>query len=110
MRRNSGTPKGSAEKGRQVFDAQKPVQLLPEIPTLVGPTVMQNAMGATKSELAALTKEGLRMPRTNVAEVKSHGGSWMGRSLLQNSQKWLFRSRKMPPIGKPYSLPGTGRT
>lgn len=58
-------------QSRRVFDAQTHAALLKEIPTLVGPAAMRNAMGATKRELAALTEEGLLVPRTRAAKVKS---------------------------------------
>jgi hypothetical protein len=51
---------------RQVFDAQKHAGLLAEIPTLVGPIAMREAMGATLKELIALEKEGVLVPRTRV--------------------------------------------
>ena len=41
------------------------------IPGLVGPRAMCTAMGATKTELAALEEEGLLIPRTRVAKVKN---------------------------------------
>jgi hypothetical protein len=56
---------------RQVFVAGPYAELLAEIPTLVSPGVMREAMGATKSELKALEEEGLLIPRTRVARVKS---------------------------------------
>lgn len=58
-------------QSRRVFDAQTHAALLQEIPTLVGPAAMRKAMGATKRELAALTEEGLLVPRTRAAKVKS---------------------------------------
>jgi len=56
---------------RQVFEARPYAELLAEIPTLVGPRAMREAMGATKTELAALEEEGLLIPRTRVAKVKN---------------------------------------
>jgi hypothetical protein len=56
---------------RQVFEARPYAELLAEIPTLVSPGVMREAMGATKSELKALEEEGLLIPRTRVARIKN---------------------------------------
>jgi hypothetical protein len=56
---------------RRVFEARPYSELLAEIPTLVGPKEMREAMGATKTELAALEEEGLLTPRTRVAKVKN---------------------------------------
>jgi hypothetical protein len=56
---------------RQVFEARPYAELLAEIPTLVGPRAMREAMGATKTELAALEEEGLLIPRTRVARIKN---------------------------------------
>lgn len=55
---------------RRVFDAQKYAKLLAEIPTLVGPKAMREAMGATLRELVALEDENLLIPRTRIAKVK----------------------------------------
>ena len=58
-------------QSRRVFDAKTHGTLLAEIPTLVGPTAMRKAMGATRFELAALKEEGLLVPRTGVEKVKN---------------------------------------
>ena len=55
----------------EVFEARPYAELLAEIPTLVGPEAMREAMGATKTELAALEEEGLLIPRTRVAKIKN---------------------------------------
>lgn len=55
---------------RLIFDAEQHKALIAEIPTLVGPIAMQNALGATKWELIALEKEGLLAPRTRIPSVK----------------------------------------
>jgi hypothetical protein len=62
---------GDRPSSREVFEARPYAELLAEIPTLVGPRAMCTAMGATKTELAALEEEGLLIPRTRVAKVKS---------------------------------------
>jgi hypothetical protein len=56
---------------RRVFDAQTYAGLLAEIPTLVGPIAMREAMGATRQELVALEEEGILIPRTRVPKVKN---------------------------------------
>ena len=56
---------------RRVFDARAHAVLLSEIPTLVGPIAMREAIGATKAELEAFEMEGLLVPRTRVAKVKN---------------------------------------
>jgi hypothetical protein len=56
---------------RRVFQARPFAELLAEIPTLVGPRAMREAMGATKTELAALEEEGLLIPRTAVTKIKN---------------------------------------
>jgi hypothetical protein len=56
---------------RRVFDAQTHAALLTEIPNLVGPKAMRQAMGATVRELKALESEKVLIPRTRVAKVKS---------------------------------------
>jgi hypothetical protein len=56
---------------RRVFDAQTYAGLLAEIPTLVGPIAMREAMGATRQELVALEEEGILNPRTRVPKVKN---------------------------------------
>ncbi|NEX48674.1 TniQ family protein [Pseudotabrizicola algicola] len=56
---------------RLIFDAEQNKALLAEIPTLVGPIAMQDAMGATKMELIALEEEGLLAPRTRIPSVKN---------------------------------------
>ena len=56
---------------RRVFDARAHSALLAEIPTLVGPIAMREAMGATRQELVALEEEGILVPRTRVSKVKN---------------------------------------
>ena len=56
---------------RRVFDARAHSGLLAEIPTLVGPIAMREAIGATRQELVALEEEGILVPRTRVAKVKN---------------------------------------
>ena len=58
-------------QSRRIFDAQAHASLLTEIPTLVGPIAMREAMGATKRELVALEEEGILIPRTRITKVKN---------------------------------------
>ena len=58
-------------RARRTFDARSFAGLLAEIPTLVGPIAMRQAMGATRQELVALEEEGVLAPRTSVAKVKN---------------------------------------
>lgn len=58
-------------ESRRLFDAQANAELLAEIPTLVGPIAMRQAMGATKMELIALAESGILRPRTRVEKVKN---------------------------------------
>ncbi len=58
-------------ESRRLFDAQANAELLAEIPTLVGPIAMRNAMGATKMELIALAESEVLRPRTRVEKVKN---------------------------------------
>lgn len=58
-------------RSRRLFNAKTFAGLLAEIPTLVGQTEMLNAMGATRTELSSLKKEGLLIPRIQVEKVKN---------------------------------------
>jgi hypothetical protein len=69
---------------RRIFEARPRAELLAEIPTLVGPKAMREAMGATKTELAALEEEGLLTPRTRVAKVKNPWRISDGLALIAN--------------------------
>lgn len=57
--------------GRKTFDAVRFADLLKELPTLVGPIEMQNAMGATKIGLVALESDGILSPRTRLTGIRS---------------------------------------
>jgi hypothetical protein len=56
---------------RRLFAARPYAELLAEIPTLVGAGAMRAAIGATKSELAALEAEGLLIPRTRDPKIRN---------------------------------------
>jgi hypothetical protein len=56
---------------RRLFDPRAHADLLAEIPTLVGAIALRKAMGATKHELEALEADGVLVPRTRLAKIKS---------------------------------------
>lgn len=56
---------------RKTFDARRFGPLIVEIPHLVGPGRMQQAMGASEAELEALARDGILHPRTRIPSVKS---------------------------------------
>lgn len=64
-------PDDGRPTARKAFDAVTHVGLLDEIPTLVGPIGMQQAMGATKAQLVSLAKDGVLIPRINNPKIKS---------------------------------------
>jgi hypothetical protein len=56
---------------RKTFDANKYASLLAEVPDLVGPIEMSKAMGATLKQLKRLAEDGVLVPRTEIATIKS---------------------------------------
>lgn len=56
---------------RKTFDATKYAKLIAEIPNLVGPIAMREAMGATHKQFVSLAKAKLLTPVTNISTVKS---------------------------------------
>jgi len=58
-------------ESRKLFDAESHADLLAEVPTLVGPIAMRQAIGATKMELIALEEADVLRPRTRVKKVKN---------------------------------------
>ena len=65
------SPDDDRPPNRKLFDAQGYADLLAEIPTLVGPIAMREAMGATRQELVALVDARVLVPRTQVDKVKN---------------------------------------
>ena len=65
------SPDDDRPPNRKLFDAQANADLLAEIPTLVGPIAMREAVGATRQELVALAEAGVLVPRTQVAKAKN---------------------------------------
>lgn len=64
-------PNDPRPNSRKTFDARANAALLAEIPLLVGPTAMCEAMGATKTELAALTEDGVIVARARDPRIKN---------------------------------------
>ncbi|MBL3587075.1 TniQ family protein [Rhodovulum sulfidophilum] len=65
------SPDDARAESRKTFDAKAWQSLLDEIPALVGPIAMRKAMGATLAELKSLEADGVLVPRTRVATIKS---------------------------------------
>ena len=72
---------------RKTFDAVIYADLLAEIPTLIGPIGMQQAMGATKAQLASLAKDGVLVPRISNSKIKSPWRASDGIALVAELQK-----------------------
>lgn len=66
----------------KTFDAVRYRALLEEIPTLIGPIAMREAIGATKQELITLEEDGVLAPRTKVATIKSRWRAAEGLALI----------------------------
>jgi hypothetical protein len=64
-------PDDARHASRKKFDARRFGPLIAEIPHLVGPGRMQQAMGASEAELEALARDGILQPRTRIPLVKS---------------------------------------
>ncbi len=71
---------------RRLFDARANAALLAELPTLVGPIAMREAMGATRQELVALEEEEILVPRTRVPKVKNPWRASDGTALVTELQ------------------------
>lgn len=66
----------------RTFDAAQHAGLLAEIPTLVGPLEMQEAIGATKSQLRSLQNDGILHPRISRPKINSPWRIADGQALL----------------------------
>ncbi len=73
---NEGRPGGRSQHDDRpatlrTFDAAQYADVLTEIPTLVGPIEMQEAIGATKAQLRSLRDDGVLRPRISRAKINS---------------------------------------
>ena len=73
---------------RKTFDAKVWQHVLDEIPTLVGPIALRRAIGATLAELNGLKADGVLVPRTNVATIKSPWRIADGQALLKELEAY----------------------
>ncbi|MBZ4024147.1 hypothetical protein CKO11_17005, partial [Rhodobacter sp. TJ_12] len=76
-------PSDARADARKTFDAKAWQYILDEIPTLVGPIALRRAIGATLAELNGLKADGVLVPRTNVATIKSPWRIADGKALLE---------------------------
>ncbi|WP_119837712.1 TniQ family protein [Pseudooceanicola algae] len=73
---------------RKTYDAKAWQHILDEIPTLVGPIALRRAIGATLAELKGLKADGVLVPRTNVATIKSPWRIADGHALLEELEAY----------------------
>ncbi|WOI33324.1 hypothetical protein R1T40_20815 [Tritonibacter scottomollicae] len=76
-------PSDARADARKTFNAKAWQHVLDEIPTLVGPIALRKAIGATLAELNGLKADGVLVPRTNVATIKSPWRIADGPTLLE---------------------------
>lgn len=76
-------PSDARADARKTFDAKAWQHILDEIPTLVGPIALRREIGATLAELKGLKADGVLVPRTNVATIKSPWRIADGQALLE---------------------------
>lgn len=81
----------------RTFDARRYADLLAEIPTLVGPTEMQAAIGATKSQLRSLKEDGILKPRIARDKIASPWRIDDGLALLRELEMLSVEIRKEEP-------------
>ncbi len=74
-------------RSRKVFDAQRFADLFEEIPNLIGPNTMREAIGATLHELKALEKDGVLVPFTKLPRIRSRWRAADGDVLLTQLSK-----------------------
>lgn len=73
---------------RKTFDAKAWQHILDEVPTLVGPIALRRAIGATLAELNGLKADGVLVPRTNIATIKSPWRIADGQALLEELEAY----------------------
>lgn len=81
-------PGDARADARKTFDAKAWQHILDEIPTLVGPISLRQAIGATLAELNGLKADGVLVPRTNVATIKSPWRIADGQALLEELEAY----------------------
>ncbi len=81
-------PSDARADARKTFDAKAWQHILDEIPTLVGPIALRRAIGATLAELNGLKADGVLVPRTNVATIKSPWRIADGQALLEELEAY----------------------
>lgn len=81
-------PGDARADSRKTFDAKAWQHILDEIPTLVGPIALRRAIGATLAELKGLKAEGILVPRTNIATIKSPWRITDGQALLEELEAY----------------------
>ncbi|WP_157814976.1 TniQ family protein [Sagittula sp. P11] len=81
-------PSDARADARKTFDAKAWQHILDEIPTLVGPLALRRAIGATLAELNGLKADGVLVPRTKVATIKSPWRIADGQALLEELQAY----------------------
>ncbi|GAA4226149.1 hypothetical protein GGQ68_004967 [Sagittula marina] len=81
-------PGDARADARKTFDAKAWQHVLDEIPTLVGPIALRKAIGATLAELNGLKADGVLVPRTNIATIKSPWRIADGQALLEELEAY----------------------
>lgn len=76
-------PNDARVDARKTFDAKAWQHVLDEVLTLVGPVALRRVIGATLAELNGLKADGVLVPRTNVATIKSPWRIADGQALLE---------------------------
>ena len=81
-------PGDAGADARKTFDAKTWQHILDEIPTLVGLIALRRAIGATLAELKGLKADGVLVPRTKVATIKSPWRIADGQPLLEELEAY----------------------
>ena len=77
---------------RKTFDASTHAKLIAEIPELVGPIAMREAMGATHKQFESLAEAKLLIPMTNIPTVKSPWRIEHGTKLVSDLNDLVVKS------------------
>lgn len=81
-------PGDARADAHKTFDAKAWQHILDEIPTLVGPIALRQAIGATRAELQGLKACGILVPRTKIATIKSPWRIADGIALLEELEAY----------------------